>query len=129
MTSASSSSGANTEEVGVGRALWAGLAPGVLAVLVLAIAIALAALARILGFPLGFLTWRWLTLGIWGAGILIAAIVYSVAARRALRRRAEWRDAELTEPTTAVTVGLVISALLLLLPVILAVALPQHPAS
>lgn len=116
------------EPVGGGYAVWTGLAPGALVALTLAISAAVTALARLLAFPLGFLIWQWIMVAIWSVGLLVAAIVYIVSVRRALRNVAAWRQAGLGRPSTLAYVALVISALLMLLPVILAMTLPQHPA-
>ena len=116
------------EQVGPGRAIWIGLAPSVLVALTLAMSAAVTALARVIAFPLGFLVWQWIMVAIWSVGLLVAAIVYIVSARRALRTIAEWQRGGLGGLSTRAYIALVISALLMLLPVILAMTLPQHPA-
>lgn len=116
------------EPVGVGYAVWTGLAPSALVALTLAISAAVTALARIIAFPLGFLVWQWITVAIWGVGLLVAAIVYIVSARRALRNAAAWQRAGLGRPSAIAYLALIVSAALMSLPVILAMTLPQHPA-
>lgn len=116
------------EPVGVGHAVWTGLAPAALVALTLAIGAAVTTLARVIALPYGFLTWRWVTVVVWGLSLLIAAIVYIVSVRRALRNAAAWRRLGLTTPTAIAYAALVVSALLMLLPVILGITLPQHPA-
>ncbi len=116
------------ESVGVGHAVWTGLAPSALVALTLAMGAAVTALARVIAMPSGFLIWRWVTVAVWGVSLLIAAIVYIVLARRALRNAAAWQRIGLTTPSAIAYGALVISAVLMLLPVILGITLPQHPA-
>lgn len=105
-----------------------GLAPlGLLAVAV-ALTVALTALARILSFSLGFLVWQWIVVGVWIAGLVISAGVYAYAAYRALRRATAWQRAGLSAPASAAYWTLAITALIVLLPTLIALALPQTPA-
>ena len=116
---------------GTGRGVWAGGMPLALALIVVGLAAGGAALVRALIGPTGadgFLAWQGATIAIWGAGLLLAAIVYGVAVARALRRAARWQRAGLARRARAVHWSLLVVALLLLAPVILALALPQHPA-
>lgn len=116
---------------GIGRGVWVGGIPLALALIMAGLAAGGAALIRALIGPAGadgFLAWQGATTAIWCGGLLLAAIVYGVAAALALRRAATWRRAGLTRRAAAVHWSLLVVALLLLAPVILALALPQYPA-
>lgn len=116
---------------GIVRGVWAGGMPLALALIVVGLAAGGAALARALIGPAGadgFLAWQGATIAIWGAGLVLAAIVYGVSVARALRWAARWRGAGLARQAEAVYWSLLVIALLLLTPVIVALALPQHPA-
>ncbi len=126
MSSISSEQGA--EPISVGHAVWTGLAPAALVALTVAMGAAVTALARVIASPSGFLIWQWVAVAVWGVSLLIAAIVYIVSARLALRNAAAWQRMGLTTPSTIAYGALVVSALLMLLPMILGVTLPQHPA-
>jgi hypothetical protein len=82
----------------------------------------------VLAIPLGFLTWQWIVAGVWAGGLLISAVVYCVATVRALRQASVWQSAGLTRQVMGAYWALAIAALVVLLPFILALALPQHPA-
>lgn len=112
----------------LGRAIWLGARPLVWTLMVIGGAIGVVALIPNLVYPLGFLTWRWITLAIWAAGWVIGAVVYIAATRRALQVARAWQSAGNLRQATATHWTLLIAALLLLTPVILALALPQHPA-
>lgn len=115
----------------IGRGVWAGVFPLLLALIVLGLAAGGAALARALVGPTGasgFLAWQGITIIVWGGGLLMAAIVYAVGVTRALRHATGWQSAGRLRQATAVYWTLLVTALLLLTPVVLALALPQHPA-
>lgn len=108
------------------RGALAGLIPLILVVVVLALTVACVTLARVLSTPLGFLTWEWIVSAIWDGGLIVAAIVYALATVRALRRAASWQDTGLRKLASGAYWALAVAALLVLLPVLL--ALPQHPS-
>lgn len=110
------------------RGILAGLVPLVLLIVVVTLTVVCATVARVVATPMGFLTWQWIVAGVWAGGLVIAAVVYSVATVRALRRAAAWQDFGLTRQTTGVYWTLGVAALITLLPVLIAIALPQHPA-
>ena len=112
----------------VWRGILTGLLPLLLLIVVVSLAAAGAALARTLATPSGFLTWEWYELGVWGGGALLAIVLYIVATARALRLSASWRRAGLVRRATSAYWTLGVAAVVVLTPVILALALPQHPA-
>ncbi|HEY7975074.1 MAG TPA: hypothetical protein VID72_07010 [Ktedonobacterales bacterium] len=113
----------------VSRGVWAGAVPVLLLIVIVALGVFGAAMARALASPsYGFLTWQWFALGAWGGGLVIGALVYLIATRRALRRASEWQQAGLARQALGVYWTLLASALLVLAPTIIALALPQHPA-
>lgn len=106
----------------------AGLTPLILLIVAVALTVALTALARVLASSLGFLTWQWIVVGVWIAGLVISAGVYAYSAYRALRRATAWQRAGLSAPASATYWALAVTALIVLLPTLIALALPQHPA-
>lgn len=122
-----------TADARLGGGFWpgarTGLAPLGLLIIAVALTVALTALARILSYSLGFLVWQWIVVGVWIAGLVISVGVYAYAAYRALRQAAAWQRAGLSAPASATYWTLAITALIVLLPTLIALALPQHPAS
>ena len=112
----------------LGRAIWLGARPLVWTLIIVGGAIGVVALISNLVYPLGFLTWRWITLAIWAAGFVVGAVVYIAATRRALQVASVWQRAGRLRQATAIHWTLLVAALLLLTPLIVALALPQHPA-
>ena len=110
------------------RGFQAGLIPLILLIILVALTVMGVTLARVLAIPLGFLTWQWIVAGVWAGGLLISAVVYGVATVRALRRVSVWQSAGLTSQVMGAYWALGIAALVVLLPIILALAMPQHPA-
>lgn len=115
----------------IGRGVWTGVFPLLLALIVLGLAAGGAALARALVGPTGasgFLAWQSIAIMVWGGGLLLAALVYAVGVTSALRHAIGWQSAGRPRQAMAVHWTLLVTALLLLTPVVLALALPQHPA-
>jgi hypothetical protein len=106
----------------------AGLVPLLPLALVLALTVAIAAGARALAAPQGFYVERAAEGSVMGAGLLVAAVFYGVACARALRAAALLRLAGQAGRARGTLLGLALTAALVLLPVVLAIALPQHPA-
>lgn len=119
---------ARLDTVTIGRAIWVGATPLILLVVVIALATLGDLVARTLAFPLGFLTWNSIVEGIWVGGLLLAVVVGVIATVRALRLASLWRRAGMAQQAMSAYWSLLIVALLVLAPVILAIALPQHPA-
>ena len=99
----------------------------ILLALILAAMIALA-LLRIISASLGFATQQAAALATLALAGLIAAAGYGVACRRVLTRIHAWQLADQRAAATAAMVTLCVTALFVLLPVLLATMLPQHPA-
>ncbi len=115
-----------------GSAFWrgalVGLAPLAALALILALAAGLAALTRALWAPSGFVVWQGFVTGVWVGGLIIAALVFSYAVYRVLRSVTEWRREGLTSQAAGAYWALGFTALAILLPVLIAIILPQHPA-
>jgi hypothetical protein len=110
------------------RGVLTGLVPlGLLAVFV-ALAIGLTALARQMTLSAGFFTEREAVIATLVVGLLVAAVVYGVACFRMLRRVGVWLRDGYPAMATGALWALGITALVVALPVILAIVVPQHPA-
>ena len=110
------------------RGIWIGLIPLGLLVATIGLSIGFAILARLVSVPAGFLVWRWIVEGIWVGGLVIAAVVFLYATFRVLRVANRWQRVRLQSQASGVFWALGISALLILLPLLIAVMLPQQPA-
>lgn len=106
----------------------AGAAPLLLTLVVGALMAGLTTLARVVAAPLGFLAWQPIVIVIWVVGLLLTAAVYAVGMARAWRRARGWQAAGLARRAAGAWWALGAATLIVLLPVILALALPQHPA-
>jgi hypothetical protein len=111
-----------------GSGIWAGALPLLLALVVFFLAEGITIVARIALLSAGFLFWRGITDGTIAVGLVVAAIVYVVFAVRALRQATAWQRGGAPQQAAATYWTLLIAALVLLIPVIVALALPQHPA-
>ncbi|MFI5272331.1 MAG: hypothetical protein ACHQ4H_04775 [Ktedonobacterales bacterium] len=112
----------------LGRGFVAGLAPLWPCALIVIVAVALAALARLLIAGQGFPTQQLAAGLIIVIGLLGAAVTYSVFCVRVLRRVKAWQLARQTAQANGALWGLVVVALIVLLPLLLAILIPQHPA-
>ncbi len=63
-----------------------------------------------------------------GAGLLLAVVMFGAGCARALRQVGSWQRAGDASPAAVALWSLGATALLVLLPVLLALLLPQHPA-
>lgn len=124
---ASTSSG-STANGSVWRGFLAGLFPlGPLAIIIV-VALALAALARQLTAGQGFATQQWTALLVIALGLMGAATAYVVFSVRAFRRAREWQQSGIRARANGALAGLVVVAVIVALPVLLAIVMPQHPA-
>lgn len=111
-----------------GRAVLTGAMPLILLAVVVALTIGVAALARTLAAPVGYFTWEVIVITIVVIGLVAAAVVYTIATARALRRAAAWGRAGLSRQAASVYWTLFVAAIIVLAPLILALVIPQHPA-
>jgi hypothetical protein len=100
---------------------------GVLVVLVVA-AVGLTAVARALTGGQGFATEQLATVLTLVPGLALGFVLYTIALVRVWRRMTAWRLAGAVRRATGALWALVITALLVLLPAVLALVVPQHPA-
>ena len=113
---------------GVWRGLLVGLIPLVLLAAVVGISILLTALARQLFAGSGFFAQQQAALIVLIAGLILAIAAFAVAIWRVLRRVAAWQQSEARARANATLWALGATALIVVLPVLLALLLPQHPA-
>ena len=105
-----------------------GLVPLVLLVLIITIALALAALARQLFAASGFFAQQQAAIIILVAGFVLALVVYVIAIVLTTRRIASWQQNGIAARARAALWSLGITALIVILPFLVAILLPQHPA-
>ncbi len=108
--------------------VWIGLIPLALVIVTVAATIALTTLVRLLFIPAGFLVWQRIVIGFWVGGLAIAVAVFLYAAFRVLRLAKGWQRAGLLSQASGAFWALGVSVLIVLLPLLVAVVFPQHPA-
>ncbi len=109
------------------RGAWVGLGPlGLLAVFV-ALAVILTALARQLAAGSGFFAQQQAELSTLIAGLVLAIVVFAIAVWRVLRQVAAWQQAGAAVQANAALWALGTTALVIVIPILLAILLPQHP--
>ena len=112
----------------VRRGLLVGIMPLVRLLVIVGLALLLTALGRILTAGQGFFTQQQVSVIVLGAGLLLAAAMYVAGCIRALRHVGQWQRTGDAAPAAVALWVLGATALLVLLPVLLALVLPQHPA-
>jgi hypothetical protein len=110
------------------RAVLSGLVPLGLLAAVVVVTLLVTAIARLLAAPQGFFVQQQIDVIVLVAGLAIAVAVYVVAIVRVLRQIGRWQRDGAARQASAARVSLALTALIVLLPVLLAVLLPQHPA-
>src|SRR6266571_2242883 len=110
------------------RGVLVGLIPLGLLLLIVAISVLLTALARQLVVQSGFFAQQQASLIMLIVGLVVALVVYVVAIVRTLRWVKVWQRGGAGGQARAALLALGFSALVVLLPVVLAIVLPQHPA-
>ena len=110
------------------RGFASSLVPLAFVAVIVLVALALAALARQLTAGQGFYTQQWAAVIVIAGGLLATAASYIVTCVQALRRVKLWQQAGQTAQASGALWGLVVVALIVLLPLLLAIAIPQHPA-
>lgn len=113
---------------GLWRGVLAGLVPLGLLVVLLAATLALTALIRQAVLPQGFFAEQWAVVLTLSIGLAVAAAAYAIACIRTLRQVRTWRRADDGARAAGALWALGVTALIVLLPLLLAVFLPQHPA-
>jgi hypothetical protein len=88
----------------------------------------LTALVRVVTTELGFLRQLNIVIGAATICLLLTVVGYILTARRVFKQARAWRDAGKVTEATAALWGLGASALLILVPALLAILLPQNPA-
>jgi hypothetical protein len=115
----------NHPQGGIARGVSLGLIPLALLLALVITALLLTALTRQLTAAPGFFTQQQVSLIVLIAGLGLATVVYSVALVLTLRRVASWQPGS---QARAALLVLGITALIVVLPVLLAIVLPQAPA-
>jgi hypothetical protein len=92
-----------------------------------ALTIILTALARGLTSSGGFYVQQEAALIILIVGLVLAIVVFAIACWRVLRQVAAWQKASVTVQANAALWALGASALVIIVPILLALLLPQHP--
>jgi hypothetical protein len=110
------------------RGFVSGLLPLVPVAVIVVVALALAALVRQLTAGQGFYTQQWAAGIIIVLGLLGSAASYIVSCVRAMSRVRRWQETGQTSQASGALWGLVVVTLVVLLPVLLAILIPQHPA-
>jgi len=113
---------------GVWRGLLVGLIPLGLLAAVVGITVLLTALARQMFEGSGFFAQQQAAVIVLIAGLILAIVVFAVAIWRVLRRVAAWQQSGAMAMASATLWALSVTALIVVLPVLLALLLPQHPA-
>lgn len=104
-----------------------GLIPLGLLVAVVVVVLLLAALGRQVVSAAGFFVQQQVAISILIAGFIVSIIVYAVAANRTLRQVALWQRNSLQIRSCFALWALGFTAIVVILPVLLALLLPQYP--
>ncbi|MGE5333561.1 MAG: hypothetical protein ACM3N4_02580 [Nitrososphaerota archaeon] len=123
-TSQSQESAPTLGRVGSGQGVLVGLVPLALLVTGVAITVLLSAIMLSLTGEIEFATRQTIMLGIVIVGLLASAVVYAIACVRVLRRVKQWQRLGMMRTAAATLWVLAASAIVVLLPVLIAVALP-----
>ena len=110
------------------RGILVGLIPLGFLLLVVAITVLLTALARQLVASSGFFAQQQASVIVLIAGLLVALVVFIVAIVRTFRNITSWQRSGAGGQARAALLALGCTALVVLLPVVLALVLPQNPA-
>ena len=105
-----------------------GLIPLGLLLLIVAVTVMLTALARQLVASSGFFVQQKASVIVLIVGLVVALVVYIIAIVRTLRSVTTWQRVGAAAQARAVLLALGCTALIVLLPVVLAIMVPQSPA-
>ena len=109
------------------RGALVGLIPLGLLLFVVVVVLLLAALGRQVVSAVGFFVQQQVAVSILIAGFIATIILYAIAANRTLRQVASWQRSSLHLRSRFALWALGFTALVVMLPVLLALLLPQHP--
>ena len=112
-----------------GRGFARGLRPAGVTLALVALTLAALALTRALAHASGFFALEAALQIVTVSGLAAVALGYALACVWVLRGAGRWSAAGAGTRAVGALVGLVMSALLMALPVVVAVLAPQHPAS
>jgi uncharacterized membrane protein YidH (DUF202 family) len=110
------------------RGSLAGLIPLLRLIVMLAVAVALPLIARLVTGAQTFATQQSAVVIAFAVGLVLAAVVYTASLVGVFRRLRTWREDGRDVSATAALWMLAVTALIVALPVIVAAVLPQHPA-
>jgi hypothetical protein len=110
------------------RGFLLGLSPLAPLAIIVLLTTVLTAVARQLTAGAGFNTQQWVAVILVALGLILAIVAVVVFSRRAFRTIKRWQGAGMLQEANAALLGLVVVALVLVLPVLLAILAPQHPA-
>lgn len=114
-----------------GKETWSGLLIGLiplgLLVIVVLATVLLTALARLLFADAGFFAQQQAAVIVLIVGLVLAIAAFGLAVWRVLRHVALWQLIEAKARASAALWTLGVSALMIVMPVLLALLLPQHP--
>ena len=105
-----------------------GLVPLGLLMVIVVITLTLTAFIRQLVAASGFFAQQQAAVITLIVGLLLALVIYGVAIFFTLRRVANWQQTGVTARARAALWALGVTAFIVVLPVLLAIVLPQHPA-
>jgi hypothetical protein len=104
-----------------------GLIPLGLLIVFVAITVLLTALARQFFAESGFFAQQQAALIALIAGLVLAIAVFAITIWRVMRQVAAWQQAKIVVQANAALLALIATALVVVIPILLAVLLPQHP--
>jgi fumarate reductase subunit D len=116
------------QERGAWRGILIGLRPLALLLVVIILALTLNMLIRALDVSEGFFVQQEVAIITLLIGLVVAIVVYTIAIRRTLKRIERWQQAGAVRHARFALWSLGITALVVALPVVLAIVLPQNPA-
>ncbi len=110
------------------RGFFIGLIPLLILIIVVASTYLLTAFARQLTTSSGFFAQQQAAVTVLLAGFAVALVVYAVAIVLMMKRVKAWQQEGASRLAHGMLLALGVTALVVLLPVVLAIVLPQHPA-
>jgi ABC-type nickel/cobalt efflux system permease component RcnA len=112
----------------VGRGVLIGLIPLGLLIVLVTVTVLLTTLARLLLASAGFFVQQQAAVIVLIVGLILTIAVFAVAIWRVLRQVAVWQQDGVIVQANATLWALGVTALVVVVPVLLALLLPQHPA-